>query len=61
MVFQKQGEAGIFLELRNGEKRFARYANIYFVERISDCCIKVLPASLTFAARSIYLRFYKII
>ena len=47
--------------LRNGEKFFARYANIYFVERISDCCIKVLPASLTFAARSIYLRFYKII
>ena len=47
--------------LRNVEKDFAKYANIYFVERISNCCIKILPASLTFTTRSISLRFYKII
>ena len=35
-----------FLVLRNGEKYFARYANI-FVELISNCCMKILPALLT--------------
>ena len=54
---ERQGETGPFLVLRDGEKDFARYANIYFAECISNCCIKNLPASLLFAARSIYLRF----
>ena len=36
----------LFLVLRNGEKDFARYANI-FVELISNCCVKILPALLT--------------
>ena len=35
-----------FLVLRNGEKYFARYVNI-FVELISNCCMKILPALLT--------------
>ena len=41
--------------LRNVEKDFAKYASIYFVECISNCCIKILPASLTFATHSISL------
>ena len=43
---ERQGEIGIFLVLRNGEKYFARYVNI-FVELISNCCMKILPALLT--------------
>ena len=36
----------LFLVLRNGEKDFPRYVNI-LVELISNCYIKILPASLT--------------
>ena len=60
-ALRKIRRSWIFLMFRNGDKHFARYANIYFFERISNCCIKVLPVSLTFRARSICLRVYKII
>ena len=59
--FAKDKKKLYFLMFRNGDKHFARYANIYLFECISNCCIKVLHVSLTFGDRSIYLRIYKII
>ena len=35
-----------FLVLRNGEKDFTRFVNV-FLKLISNCCIQILPASLT--------------
>ena len=46
--FCQRQETRPFLVLRNGEKDFEMYVNIDdFVERVSNCYIKISPASMT--------------